>query len=171
MTTSTHQRYSPLWVTLHWVTAVLVFAEFYLGLSSVQSTPEAKAALLRLHMPIGLTILLLTIIRLILRWRTPRPADATTGNRVLDQIGKGTHHALYAFLLLMAITGLGLSIRYNLPPAVFEGSESIPANLNPTFHGLLFPLFGLFILLHILAALYHQFVRRDHLLARMWWGK
>ncbi|MFI5205616.1 MAG: hypothetical protein ACHQVK_01630 [Candidatus Paceibacterales bacterium] len=25
--------------------------------------------------------------------------------------------------------------------------------------------------LHILAAIYHQFFRRDHLLSRMWFGK
>jgi cytochrome b561 len=171
MNTSAPKRYTPLWVTLHWLTALLVFAEFYLGLTSVGLAAEAKAPILRLHMPIGVTILLLTVIRLIVRWRTPRPEDASTGNRFLDMLGKGTHHMLYLLLILMALTGMGLSLRFNLAPAVFEGSAPIPADLTPGLHGLFFLLIALLILLHIGAALYHQFILRDHLLARMWYGK
>ncbi|GAB4505849.1 MAG: cytochrome b561 [Anaerolineales bacterium] len=171
MTTASPKRYSPLWVSIHWLTALLIFAEFYLGLTSVGLPPEAKAPFLRLHMPIGVTLLLLAFIRLFIRWRTPRPEDATTGNRTLDRIGKGTHHLLYILLIFMALAGLGLSIRYNLPSAVFEGQTPVPADLNPGLHGLLFLLFALLILLHIGAALYHQFILRDNLLARMWYGR
>ncbi len=171
VTPSTPKRYSPLWTTIHWLTVLLVFAEFYLGLTSVGLPPEAKAPILRLHMPIGITILVLTLIRLVIRWRVPRPEDVSTGSRFLDMIGRSVHHTLYLFLILMGVTGLGLSIRYNLPSAVFEGIAPIPADLNPGLHGLLFLLFVLFILLHIGAALYHQFILRDNLLARMWYGK
>jgi cytochrome b561 len=47
----------------------------------------------------------------------------------------------------------------------------MPANLNPGLHGLFFFLSALLILLHIGAALYHQFILKDNLLARMWYGK
>jgi cytochrome b561 len=171
MTTTSPQRYSPLWVTIHWLVALLIFAAIYLGISSFQSPPEAKAAYLRWHMPIGVTVLVLMLVRLYLRWRAPRPADATAGNALFDFIGRWTHYLLYAFALLVPLSGFALSIRYNLPPIVFGGQGAIPADLTPALHGLLFPLFTLLILLHILAALYHQFIRKDNLLARMWYGK
>ncbi len=167
----TLKRYSPLWVTIHWLVALLFFAEIYLGLTSVGLPPQEKAPILRLHMPIGITVLLLMIVRLYLRWRTPRPEDATTGNAFLDMIGKGVHHALYLFAFLMPLSGLALSARYGLPPIVFEGQGSMPADLNPGLHGLFFFLSALLILIHIGAALYHQFIRKDNLLARMWYGK
>lgn len=170
-TQTTPNRYSPLWVTLHWLSALLVFAAFYFGLSSFGSATAAKAAFLRWHMPIGITVLVLTLVRLFLRWRTPRPAAASSGHPALDKLAEGVHHALYLFLLLVPASGLFLSIRYNLPPAVFEGQGKIPEDLQPLLHGVLNPLFMFLILLHILAALYHQFVRRDNLLARMWYGK
>ena len=34
MSTQAPKRYSPLWVTLHWVIALLIFAAFYLGIST-----------------------------------------------------------------------------------------------------------------------------------------
>lgn len=92
-------------------------------------------------------------------------------NAFLDKVGDWTHYLLYAFALLLPFTGLGLSATFNLAPVVFGGQGSLPADLNPMLHGLLDPLLALLILLHILAALYHQFVRRDNLLVRMWFGK
>jgi|GEM_PF-5523629 len=35
MSTSPLKRYSPLWVTIHWLVALLFFTEIYLGLTSV----------------------------------------------------------------------------------------------------------------------------------------
>lgn len=171
MSTSTPNRYSPLWVTLHWLTVILILAAIYLGLSSAGSPTAEKASFLRWHMPIGITVFVLTLIRLFVRWRTPRPAPATAGNALLDKIGEWVHYLLYAFALLLPFTGMGLSIIYNLPPAVFEGQGKIPAEMNPGLHGLFGWLFMLLLLLHIGAALYHQFIRRDNLLARMWYGK
>ncbi len=171
MSTATPNRYSPLWVTLHWLTAILIFAAIYFGVSSADSPAAEKASFLRWHMPIGATIFVLTLIRLFVRWRAPRPAPATVGNALLDKIGEWVHYLLYAFALLLPFTGMGLSIAYNLPPAVFEGQGEIPAGLNAGLHGLFGWLLTLLLLLHIGAALYHQFIRRDNLLARMWYGK
>jgi cytochrome b561 len=170
MPTSSPKRYSPLWVTIHWLVAILIFAAFYFGISSFESPTEAKAAYLRFHMPIGITVLALMLVRLYLRWRTPRPEDATAGNAFFDFIGKWTHYLLYAFALLLPLTGLALSASFGLAPLVFGGGQ-LPAELTPGLHGLLDPLLALLILLHIGAALYHQFILKDNLLARMWYGK
>lgn len=163
-------RYSPLWVTLHWLTVLLVFVLLYLGFSSVFSPATVKPVFLRWHMPLGTTVLLLTLIRLFVRARTPRPEPARSGSAFLDKAAEGVHHLLYLLLFVIPITGLLLSFRYNLPPAVFEGAP-FPTSLRPFLHGLLNFLFIFVILIHILAALYHQFVRKDHLIGRMWYGK
>ena len=171
MPTHPPKRYSPLWVTLHWVIALLIFAAYYLGLSAQDIPLTEKVGILRWHMPLGITVLLLMLVRLFVRWRTPHPEAATAGNAVLDKIGDWTHYLLYIFAILMPLTGLFLSVTFNLAPVVFGGQGSLPRDLSPMLHGLIDPILALLVLLHILAALYHQFIRKDNLLARMWYGK
>ena len=171
MTTSTNTptRYSPLWVTLHWLIAILIFATFYLGISTEHAAD--KLSLLKLHMPLGLSVLGLMIVRLVVRWRSERPAPASSGNAFLDKVGEITHWALYLFAILLPLTGIGLSMAFNLAPVVFGGQGSLPADIRPLLHGMIDPLLALLILLHVAAALWHQFIRKDNLLARMWYGK
>jgi len=171
MSTQAPKRYSPLWVTLHWVIALLIFATFYLGISTEDIPLTEEVGILRWHMPLGITVLLLMIVRFVVRLRTPRPEPVTVGNALLDKIGVGTHHLLYLFAFLVPLTGLVLSATFNLAPVVFGGEGSLPRDLSPMLHGLIDPILALLILLHILAALYHQFIRKDNLLARMWYGK
>ncbi len=171
MSTQAPKRYSPLWVTLHWVIALLIFVTFYLGVSTKDIPLTEEVGILRWHMPLGITVLLLMLVRFVVRWRTPHPEPATVGNAFLDKIGEWTHYLLYLFAILMPLTGLFLSVTFKLAPVVFGGEGSLPRDLSPMLHGLIGPIFTLLILLHVLAALYHQFVRKDNLLARMWYGK
>jgi cytochrome b561 len=93
------------------------------------------------------------------------------GNVFLDKIGEWTHYLLYIFAILMPLTGLMLALIFKIIPVVFGGQGSLPRDLSPMLHGMIYPILGLLIILHILAALYHQFIRKDNLLARMWYGK
>ena len=90
--TQAPKRYCPLWVTLHWVIALLIFAAFYLGISTEDIPLTEKVGILRWHMPLGITVLLLMLVRLVVRWRTPHPEAATVGNALLDKIGEWTHY-------------------------------------------------------------------------------
>ena len=166
----TPQRYNALWVSLHWLVAILIFTAFYLGIRSEDASPADKLAILKLHMPLGLSVLGLMIVRLIVRWRSAHPAPASSGNALLDKLGEWTHWALYVFAFLVPLTGVGLSMAFNLAPVVFGGQGELPANLSPLLHGLIDPILALLILLHVAAALWHQLVRKDNLLARMWFG-
>ena len=76
----------------------------------------------------------------------------------------------------MVATGYATAIRAGLNRIVFQGSgEPLPENfaVYPTFiaHGYIALVLVGFIVLHVLAALYHQLVRRDRLLRRMWFGR
>jgi cytochrome b561 len=77
----------------------------------------------------------------------------------------------------MVGTGYATAIRAGLNRIVFQGSgEPLPESfaVYPTFivHGYIALALAGFIVLHVLAAaLYHQFVRRDRLFRRMWFGR
>jgi cytochrome b561 len=131
-----------------------------------------------LHMIFGLTVLVLLIVRLIVRWTTGHPEWASAGNKLFDWVGGLTHFGLYLFTFGMTITGIILANQRGQLARTF-GIGSTPTrgsfqrggfNLG-MFHGGIWILLLLLIALHVGAALYHQFILKDHLLGRMWFGK
>lgn len=170
-------RYHPVHVALHWLIFLLVVLMLGLGkivLPDVPANDPQKAFILQTHTYIGGLIAALLVVRLILRFITKRPPPADAGNRFLNFLAKAVHFVLYLLLIGMAISGVGLFQQANLS-AVFDGTAPYPQDffqyLPRLGHGLLSTLLVLMILLHAGAALYHQFVRRDNLLARMWFGR
>ena len=172
-------RYHPLLMTLHWLLALLIIAALAIGFFWLAAMPNAdpqKVGILRVHMAGGMLILALMGIRFIVRMLTSRPADATTGYPVLDRIAPISHYGFYVLVLLMAGTGYTTAILAGLPAIVFGGSGD---PLTPTFviyptrvaHGYIATLLVGFIVLHVLAAFYHQFVRKDRLFRRMFFGR
>lgn len=177
MPEKSQSRYHPLQVSLHWLIVLLVLAAFVLGkFMSGQPNEADKIPLIGFHMALGLVTLITMVVRMIVRLRLPQPSTVSTGNSILDRTAKIVHGALYLFVLLMAVSGLSLSIQSGLTLVVFGGSG---APLPPDFyafnarilHGLIAPALLLLILLHAGAALYHQFALKNHLLARMWYRK
>lgn len=170
-------RYHPLQVSFHWLVVILIFAAFILGKYMSGLPNEAGKILpIGMHMTIGVITLVVIIARFIARLRLPRPAHVTAGNVFFDQIGKIVHYALYAFVFLMTISGMALSLQSGLIPIVFGGSgASLPADFfiftSRMVHGFIAPTLLLLVVLHVGAALYHQFLLKDNLLARMWYGK
>ncbi len=170
-------RYHPLQVGFHWLVLGLLFTMFLLGkYMSGLPNDAGKILPLGIHILLGIVTVIVIVIRFIVRFRFPRPAPATTGNRFLDWIGKVVHYALYALVLLMAISGISLSVRAGLLPIVFGGSgAALPADFfvysARALHGLIARVLVVTVGLHVGAALYHQFLLKDHLLARMWYGK
>lgn len=172
-------RYHPLLVTLHWVLAVLIIAALTIGFFVLAATPNTdpqKIGVLRIHMAGGMLILALMVIRFIVRMRTLRPAGARTGYPLLDRIAPITHYGFYVLVLLMVASGYTTGILAGLNRIVFQGSgEPLPSSfaVYPSFraHGFIAALLAVFIALHIVAALFHQFVRRDGLFGRMLFGR
>ena len=172
MATSNNQkRYTPLMVTLHWLIALLIFATFGLGLVIEDLPAQEKVAWLRLHMPLGIATLLLMLVRLVARWRSPLPAPANSDNPLLDKIAGITHGLLYLLALLLPLTGMFLNISNNLSSVVFFGQGQYPEGLQTMLHGVLPKALAALLALHIGAALWHQFIKKDGLLGRMGYGK
>jgi cytochrome b561 len=172
-------RYHPLLVTLHWLLAVLIVAALIVGFFMLAATPNTdprKIDILLIHMAGGMLILAPMVIRFIVRMRTSRPARATTGYPLLDRLAPITHYGFYVLVVLMVGTGFATAILAGLNKIVFQRSgDPLPPSFEayPTFvaHGYLAVLLVGFIVLHVLAAFYHQFVRKDGLLRRMSFGR
>ncbi len=172
-------RYHPLLVVLHWLLAVLIILALAGGMLQLQHIPNSspdKIGALRGHMIMGVVILALTLVRMAVRFLTRRPAPASTGRPLLDRVGRGVHFLLYALVVLMAASGFAMAFQAGLPDIVFGGSGApLPASfaeLAPrAVHGVIAALLVGLIALHALAAIWHQLVLRDGLLARMGFGR
>ena len=172
------KRYHRALVTLHWLLALMLIVALAMGTFVVKTVPNSspdKIGALQGHMIGGGLILLLTVLRLAVRLKTDHPAPATTGKALLDRLAPATHWALYLLVLLMAGSGVAMSVLAGLPGIVFGGVGSLPVNFDAlpprAVHGIVAKLLMLAISFHIAAALYHQFIRRDGLLSRMGFGQ
>ncbi|MDP1547219.1 MAG: cytochrome b/b6 domain-containing protein [Anaerolineales bacterium] len=177
MSETTTKRYHPVHVVIHWLMALLVFLMLGVGkgvMPGVSPEDPQKVGILQSHAYIGGAIAVLLVARLVLRYTTRRPAPADAGSAFLNFLGKAVHLLLYLMLIGMAVSGFGMFQQANLS-AVFSGAQPYPSNffdfLPRIGHGLTSWLLLALIALHVGAALFHQFIRKDNLLARMWFGK
>ncbi|MEP7137689.1 MAG: cytochrome b/b6 domain-containing protein [Chloroflexota bacterium] len=152
------------------------------GTPSQQRSPQdgnqGILSTIGIHMLVGLSVLLLLIIRLIVRWTTKHPEWASAGNKFFDWVGVLTHWGLYLLSFGMVITGIILADQRGILARTFGiGSTPTPGSFGRGgfslgfLHGGIWALLALLMAVHIGAALYHQFVVKDNLMARMWFGK
>jgi cytochrome b561 len=179
MKTHLVSRYHPLLVTLHWLLAVLIVAMLCAGfilLAPMPNIDPQKIGILLIHMSVGMFILALMEVRFVAHLSTAKPAAATTGHPALDRVAAATHYGSYILVVLMAGTGVATAILAGLNRSVFQGTgEPLPPSfaVYPSFvaHSYLALVLAGFIVLHALAALYHQFAIKDRLFRRMWFGR
>jgi cytochrome b561 len=172
-------RYHPLLVFLHWLLAFFIINSLILGhfaLAALPNSDPQKIDALFGHMAGGMVILGLMAIRFLVRATTTHPPKATTGNATLDRLAPFTHYGLYLFVVLMVATGMATALLTNLPDIVFAKSgDPLPETflVYPTriAHGYIALAFAALIALHTTAALYHQFVLKDGLFRRMFFGR
>lgn len=180
-------RYTRVAIMLHWLIALAILGQFATGLWMVDAikVPETQAQafqVYQLHKSVGLTVLLLSLVRLAWRLghRPPPLPDGMSGGARLA--AHATHGFLYVAMVAMPLIGwamvsaspLGLpTVVYGLftwphIPFLFEATDK-PAleALFKSAHRYLAYAMGLALVLHVLAALKHQFVDRDGLLGRM----
>ncbi|MBV1866371.1 MAG: cytochrome b/b6 domain-containing protein [Marinosulfonomonas sp.] len=171
-------RYHPILVTLHWLLAVLIIGGLFMGSNLLAQTPNSdpfKLIALKMHMSIGIVILVLMAIRLAVRLVTQRPAHADIGNNLINRAAIWGHWGFYAGVFAMCVSGLAIANIAGLPAIVFGGSGApLPVNFDNiaprAAHGIIAKVLILLVVGHVFAALYHQYIRKDRLFARMWFG-
>lgn len=175
----TVSRYHGVLVALHWLLGLMIIVGLVMGILVVEQTPNAdpaKVDILRNHMVNGMLIGVLMVLRLIVRVRTAHPPHATTGMAWADAIAPWTHWALYLLAFVMVASGFAMSFMAGLPGIVFEGNgQALPESFDVYWpravHGIAAKLLIALVVLHVVAALYHQFVKGDGLFRRMWFGR
>lgn len=143
-------------------------------LSNMPNSSPEKIGALKGHMVAGVLILLLMLVRLVVRLLTAHPSAIKTGFSLADQLAPIAHFLLYASVLVMAASGIAMSVGADLPAVVFGGQGALPAEFTHlparTVHGIAAKVLMALIALHVTAVVYHQWIRRDGLLSRMGWG-
>jgi cytochrome b561 len=163
-------RYAKPQIAIHWLAAALIAFLLVTGTFVLADLPNTaqKIGNLRIHMILGGLAGLLVIGRIILRKRSPVPPPVAG-----QKLAKLGHMALNLVVLLMVISGVILALRSGTFDAVF-GNGVLPEsfrNFGPRrIHGIASRVAMGLIALHVLAALYHQFIVKDGLLARMGLG-
>lgn len=174
---STIDRYGAMAVSIHWLSAILVLVLIVLGFRAAGTVdPAAKAAILRLHLPIGIAVLALTVLRIVWWWRFDRKPSPIAGSpHWQKRAAQAVHVLFYVVLFGMIASGIGMMVLSGAGTIVFGGQgAALPdfwkyAPRGP--HGIGAWLLVALVFLHLGAALYHQFGQRDGLLRRMWFGR
>lgn len=169
--------YDPVARIAHWLTVLLVVAQFVLGwtMPDIHRGTE-PVGLIAWHLVLGSTLLVVVVFRLAWRLAHRPPAPPVGLPLWQKRTATITHAALYVLLLLVPITGwASASARVwvvrafgLLPfPQILAPHARIGFELGNIHGGIL--AWGLLAIvsLHILAALYHRFVLRDTVLSRM----
>jgi cytochrome b561 len=168
--------YHPVAKSLHWLTALAVVGMIGVGWWMV----ALPFGLLKLqvygwHKWIGLTVLVLTLARLLWRWRVPGPPLPASVAPWERRLAPAVHALLIGLLLAMPLTGWTMSSAAGVE-VVWFGMLPLP-DLVPRdqqlfealrlAHDVLSKLLVASILLHWAAVMRHDILRRDGVFRRM----
>lgn len=177
-------RYGATAIALHWVLALAIIAMLVMGwyMEGLPFSPQ-RLKLYNWHKWAGVTILGLSALRLL--WRLVRkppalPAEMQAGMPRWQQLAHhGTHHLMYALFFVVPLLGWAYSSAAGFPivflgllplPDFVPESELLADALKP-LHALAAYALALLMVLHVAAALKHQLIDRDGLMARMLPGR
>lgn len=161
-------RFSPLQRILHWLMALCILAMLFIGVGMVSTVRPDYLTLVSIHKPLGITILVLALIRLVLRFVRGAPPLPAQMPEVMKLAARLSHVALYALMIALPLIGWGMLSAADYPVIVF--GMQLPSFLphSNELHTLLWNAhrflalcFFALIVLHLAAALLHALVRRD----------
>jgi cytochrome b561 len=167
-------RYNSVARALHWTIALLVLFNLFTGLFG--ESLEKVWVSMPLHKATGLLILVLSLARLGWRLTSHVPPFAADMQPVMRLIARVTHSAFYVLMIAMPVTGWIFSSAGKWPLSVYglfdwpklAVTKDMPiVGAAATAHEILGYGFAGLVVLHVGAALYHNFVLKDATLRRM----
>ena len=173
---SSTTRYGVIPISIHWLSVLLILGLLFSGNRVAGLTdPVAKAQLLSLHAPIGSFIALLTLIRIIWWIFLDKNPGPVSGMPHLQELGaRIVHLMLYAAIILSAASGIAMFLLSGAGPIIAGWVDAPLPDFTkyPPRIGHTIGAWSIMTLLffHAGAAFYHQFVKKDGLLNRMWFS-
>jgi cytochrome b561 len=167
--------FSPVQRLLHWLMAAMILAMLFIGIGMVSTVAPRYSALVAIHEPLGIAVLLLALLRLAVRLRRgtpPLPADLPKPQRLA---ARAVHWMLYGLMIAMPLIGWSMLSAAGYPivlwgplhlPQILPHDAQLHAVLRGAHTVLALLLFGIF-LLHLAAALFHAWIRRDGVFSSM----
>jgi cytochrome b561 len=168
--------YDPLARLLHWLVFLLLAVQFSVAWTMPDVGRDTRPeGLIAWHLSIGTLILLVIVLRLLWRLSNPAPPPPATVPPWLRSLSRLVHFLLYAILLLLPLMGWGNASSRGwdvtlfgvlpLPHLLAQGSHF--GHALGDIHGVTATILLIVSGVHVLAALYHQFIIKDRTLARM----
>ncbi len=170
------ESYSGFAKLLHWLVALCILVMIPVGIVMTNiGSGDVQNLLFNLHRSLGVTVLALMVIRLTYRLINGAPAPEPTLTPMQRAVSHVVHVALYALVIAQALIGWIATSAFGAAISVY-GLFTLPALVGRDMT-LAEPLFAahfwigisvtLLVILHVSAALYHGFIRRDQVLQRM----
>jgi cytochrome b561 len=161
---------------MHWLNAGLMVFVFALAFSiDLATSRTSHSAILQLHRSVGVSVWVLTMVRLVWRHFAKFPDWPSDKSQTMRVAAMASEYALYALLLAQPILGV-LQTNANGDhvylffigqlPALIEKNRPLAQQLLMVHKSVGFALLGL-IAVHVSAALSHHFLRRDETLTAM----
>lgn len=174
---NTLDRFGVVHKGFHWVMALLVIGMIVLGLSMTRIDPPTPTMfqLYGLHKSIGITVLLLAVLRVLWRVTNIRPLSLPSHQRWEKILAEIVHGLLYLALLVMPLSGWLMSSAKGFSVSVF-GWFTLPDLIKPsddmaalmvTVHEVAAYTLIVMLGLHVAGALKHHLIDRDDTLRRM----
>ena len=174
-------RYSMTVIALHWLSALAVLGLLMSGwyMADLPLSPQ-RLKLFNWHKWAGVSVLVLTLLRLPLRLTHRLPAPPVELLRQTPawqlRLAGATHLALYGLLLVVPLigwahssaTGFSVVLFGVLPLPDLLPRDKALAELVKPWHAVGAYSLCALVVLHLAAALKHQFVDKDGLMRRMW---
>ncbi len=176
------ENYTKVAIALHWIIGVAIIIMLVMGMVMEDVPDDYKFLAYQTHKSVGLTILLLSFVRLFWRLshRAP-PLPATMAGWEIT-VSKITHVAFYVLMIGLPLSGWALvsASPRNIPTmwfGLFEwpklpvladvvDKEAVSDGFGEV-HEVLANITIALLALHVGAALKHHFIAKDDILARM----
>jgi cytochrome b561 len=177
-------RFGYVAIFYHWIVAVMILANILVAWQFPLVHGSLRSAIFQIHKSIGISVLLLSVLRLAWRLLNPPPPFPNTMRAWERSAAKLVERSFYFVMLALPLTGWAIVSTASLPistilfglvhwPNLFFLStlpfdqKLVAYKLSVGAHHLLAKITYALFALHVLAALRHQFIKRDTVLARM----
>ncbi|MEM7437967.1 MAG: cytochrome b/b6 domain-containing protein [Pseudomonadota bacterium] len=182
---NTDRHYGAVAKGFHWLTALLIFTAFGLGMFGDNAPKQTEAEIARvatvfsIHKTVGITAFIVAVLRILWAFTNAKPGLMHPERRLENLAAQVVHWMLYGSLVLVPLSGwIHHAATEGFAPILWPLGQGLPlvpksvavAEFFGAWHFVFTKVLFLSLFLHIAGALKHHVIDRDATLRRMWAG-
>jgi cytochrome b561 len=169
-------RHAKPTIALHWLSVLAIVVSVAAALlRELTEDKGLRVVLMDVHRQVGLLMLVALVLRLMVRFRVGMADHAGTNSTLERRAAQLAHLSLYVMLLVMPLLGLAVSNAHAVQIKLFGliplprlvGEDSDLADQLSDWHVWVAWALLALVLVHMAAACWHHWVKRDGVLAAM----